>query len=48
MKIDLSEKFITGVEMTISPQKSKKLVGIFLLGSMHVNLPPKKNGHMCT
>ena len=28
--------------MTISPQKPKKLVGIFLLGSMHINLPPKE------
>ena len=38
----VGKDFITGVEMTVSPQKPKKLVGIFLLGSMHINLPPKE------
>ena len=38
----VGKDFITGVEMTISPQNPKKLVGIFLLGSMHINLPPKE------
>ena len=28
--------------MTISPEQPKKLVGIFLLGSMSIWLPPKK------
>ena len=28
--------------MTVAPEKPKKLVGIFLLGSMHINLPPKE------
>ena len=37
----IGKDFITGVEMTVAPEKPKKLVGIFLLGSMHINLQPK-------